>query len=134
MLRDHSPVCPACPVCNVGVSWPNGWMDQYATWCGGRPWPRPHCVRWDPASTRKGAQQYPTFWPISIVVKRSPTAAAAELYFTEVRDMNPCTMNHSRAQSPQGMWCRIQHLFWQQQQVYGENQKAAAVSNRNIEL
>jgi len=27
MLRDHSPVCP---VCNVGVSWPNGWMDHDA--------------------------------------------------------------------------------------------------------
>jgi len=25
--------------------WPNGWIDQDATWCGGRPRPRPHCVR-----------------------------------------------------------------------------------------
>jgi len=22
---------------DVGVSWTNGWMDQDATWCGGRP-------------------------------------------------------------------------------------------------
>ena len=35
-----------CPVCNVGVLWPNGWMDQDATWHGGRLRPRPHCVRW----------------------------------------------------------------------------------------
>jgi len=28
--------------------WPNGWMDQDATWKRGRPQPRPHCVRWDP--------------------------------------------------------------------------------------
>jgi len=28
VLRDHSHVCP---VCNVGVLWPNGWMDQDAT-------------------------------------------------------------------------------------------------------
>jgi len=21
-------VCPICPVCNVGVLWPNGWTDQ----------------------------------------------------------------------------------------------------------
>ena len=25
---------------------PNGWMDQDATWYGGRPRPRPHCARW----------------------------------------------------------------------------------------
>jgi len=24
----------------------NVWMDQDTTWCGGRPRPRPHCVRW----------------------------------------------------------------------------------------
>jgi len=27
-------------VCNVGVLWPNGWMDQDATWYGRRLWPR----------------------------------------------------------------------------------------------
>ena len=30
--------------------WQNGWMDQDATWYGGRPRPRPHCVRWGPSS------------------------------------------------------------------------------------
>jgi len=37
--------------------WPNGWMDQDATWYGGRLRPWPHCVRWEtqlPPS--KGAQ------------------------------------------------------------------------------
>jgi len=43
MLADR---CPVLSVCNVGVLWPNGWMDQDATWCGGRPRPRPRCVRW----------------------------------------------------------------------------------------
>jgi len=33
-------------VCDVGVLWLNGWMDQDATWYEGRPLPRPHCVRW----------------------------------------------------------------------------------------
>jgi len=32
-------------------------MDQDATWYRGRPQPRPHCVRWGPSSTQKGAQQ-----------------------------------------------------------------------------
>ena len=25
-------VCPVCPDCNVGISWPNGWTDQDVTW------------------------------------------------------------------------------------------------------
>jgi len=32
-------------VCNVGVLWPNGWMDQHGTWHAGRPLTRPHCIR-----------------------------------------------------------------------------------------
>ena len=31
-----------------------GKMDQDATWYGGRPQPRPYCVRWGPSFTRKG--------------------------------------------------------------------------------
>ena len=46
MLLDH---CLSCSVCNVGVLWPSSWMDEDATWHGGRPQPRPH----------KGAQQSP---------------------------------------------------------------------------
>ena len=61
MLSD---CCLSCPVlsclsvlsvCDVGVLWPYGWMDEDATWCGGRPRPRPHFVRWEPSSPiRKG--------------------------------------------------------------------------------
>jgi len=52
------PLFGPCPL------WPNGWMDQDATWCEGRPWPGPHCVRWEPSSTPlpKGAQT-PIFGP-----------------------------------------------------------------------
>jgi len=49
-------VLSVCPVCNVGVLWPNGWMDQDETGHAGtlRPWP--HCVRWGPSSIApKGA-------------------------------------------------------------------------------
>jgi len=48
---------------------PNGWMDPDATWYGGRPRPRPHCVRWGPSSTRQRAQPPPNFWPMSVVAK-----------------------------------------------------------------
>ena len=30
--------------------WPNGWMDQDATWYGGKPLPRRRCVRWGRSS------------------------------------------------------------------------------------
>jgi len=33
------------------VLWPSGRMDQDATWYGGRPHPRPHCVTWGPSSS-----------------------------------------------------------------------------------
>jgi len=67
MLSDRRlSVCPVhlsvCPVRDVGVLWPNGWMDQDETWQGGRPRLRPHCVRWGPNSSPKGAQP-PIFGP-----------------------------------------------------------------------
>jgi len=43
------------PIFGPCLLWPNCWMDQDATWYGGRPWPRPHCVRWEPSSPPKGA-------------------------------------------------------------------------------
>jgi len=58
MLRDHSSVCP---ICNIGVLWPNGWMEQDATWCGGRPRPMRHCVRWEPSSPHQKGTTFPHF-------------------------------------------------------------------------
>jgi len=34
MLSDS---CPVLSVCDVGILWPNGWIDQDATWYGSRP-------------------------------------------------------------------------------------------------
>ena len=50
MLSVRLSVCPDCPVCNVGVLWPNGLTDQDETWHAGSPRPRPHCVIWEPSS------------------------------------------------------------------------------------
>ena len=38
--KGHSP-----PIFSPCLLQPNGWMDQHTTWYGGRPRPRPHCVR-----------------------------------------------------------------------------------------
>jgi len=41
MLSDR---CLVCLSCNVGVLWPNGWMDQDATWYRDGLRPMRHCV------------------------------------------------------------------------------------------
>ena len=49
--------CLSClSVCNVGVLWPNGWMDQDETWPGGRLGPGHMVLDGDPAPHKKGAQ------------------------------------------------------------------------------
>jgi len=63
-LKGHSP-----PIFGPCLLWPNGWMDQDATWNGGKPRHRPHCFRWGPSFPKKGAQP-PSFRPISVVAKR----------------------------------------------------------------
>ena len=46
------------------VLWPNGWMDQDATWYGGRPRPWPHCVRWGLLSPKGHTANFrPMSWP-----------------------------------------------------------------------
>ena len=56
-------VCLSCLVCDVGVLWPNGWMDQDETWHAGRPRPCPHCVRWGPSSPPQKGAEPPIFGP-----------------------------------------------------------------------
>ena len=56
------------PIFGPCLLWPNGRMHQDTTWYGSRPQPRRHCFRRGPIpSSAKGAQQPPSFRPISIV-------------------------------------------------------------------
>ena len=57
------PVLSVCPVCKVGVLWPNGLTDQNETWQAGRPRPWPHCVRCGPSSLSPKGAQAPIFGP-----------------------------------------------------------------------
>jgi len=69
------------PPLNFGpcLLWPNGWMDEDATWYGSRPRPRPHCIRRAPSSPRKGhSSPHPLFSPCLLWL-RSPISATAEL-------------------------------------------------------
>jgi len=62
-------VLSVCPVCNVGVLWPNSWMLQDETWHGGRPRPRHIVLDGDPALSPKKGTQALNFWPMSVVAK-----------------------------------------------------------------
>jgi len=52
---------PMRRVASYTVLWPNGWMDQDATWYGSRHWRRPHCIRRVPSGPRKGHSTPPLF-------------------------------------------------------------------------
>jgi len=54
------------PIFSPCLLWPNGWMHQDATWYGGRPRPRRHCLRWGPSPSPKGGGAL-NFRPMSIV-------------------------------------------------------------------
>jgi len=80
------------PHFSTRLLWPNGWIDQDATWCRGGPRPTRHCIRWGPSSNN-GKGHTHTHTPNGkghssphflahvylIVVKRSPISATAEL-------------------------------------------------------
>jgi len=80
------------PIFGPCLLWPNGCMHQDATWFGGRPRPRPHCVLDGdqaslPQKNKRGHSPPPTsFHSMSVVAKRSPISATAEhLWCLEVK-------------------------------------------------
>ena len=87
--KGHSPY----PIFDPCLLWPNGWMDEDATWYGSRPRPRPRCVRRGPSSPlRKGHSSIPVFSahvycghsrPSPLLLSSCYTAHGREsLYFT----------------------------------------------------
>ena len=80
------PVFSPCPL------WSNGCMDQDATWCEGKPRPRPHCITWGPSlPSNRGTA--PNFRPMSIVAERSPISATAEHLLHSSRQKVPIIYN-----------------------------------------
>ena len=80
-------VLPVCPVCDVGVLWPNDWTDQDETWHAGRPQPRPHCVRWGYSCSHRNGHSSP---PHS---KFMGSGFACVLFAASVRPYNAWSMS-----------------------------------------
>ena len=55
------------PIFGPYLLWPNGWMDKDATWFGGRPQPKRHCIRWGPSSRPPKGGGAPNFRPIGLM-------------------------------------------------------------------
>jgi len=55
-------VQPLPPIFGPRLLWPNGCIDQDATWYGGSPRPWRLCVRWGPSSPKRGQiSQFSTY-------------------------------------------------------------------------
>jgi len=78
--KGHSPY----PISDPYLSWPNGWMDEDATYYGSRPRPKPHCVRLGPGSSRKSGTAAPPFFGPSLLWTRSPISATAEPFVSQL--------------------------------------------------
>jgi len=93
----------SCTVCDVGVLWPKGWMDQDETRHAGRLWPWPHCVRWRPSSpSQRGRAPY-NFWPISLPNGREVGSALVTL--CQMGTQLPLPPNGHRPQFPAHVYC-----------------------------
>jgi len=77
----HPPIFGPC------LLWSNGWMDQDATWYGGRPWPRRHCVRWGPhhhPPLPRPKRACPIFGPILVWSNGRPSQLLLSSCFTSM--------------------------------------------------
>ena len=83
------------PIFGPCLLWPNGWMDEDATWYGSRPRPKPHCVRRGPSSRdQRGTAALPLFCPC-LLWPRSPISTTAELlsqYFCIIEHISNFTV------------------------------------------
>jgi len=76
IVLDGDPASPrkmgtAPPIFGPCLLWPNGWMDQDATWYGGRPRPRPHCVNLCYMGTQLPPNGYsPQFSALPVLTER----------------------------------------------------------------
>jgi len=61
------------PIFGPRLLWPKGWMDQDATWYGGRLRPTQQCVRWGPARPRPKTYTPPIFGPRLLWLNGSPS-------------------------------------------------------------
>jgi len=60
--------------------WPNGWMDEDATWYGSKPRPRPHCVIWRPSSPSTAHHSSPALFSAHVYCGR-PCQLLLSSYF-----------------------------------------------------
>jgi len=84
VVLDGDPAPPkwgTAPIFGPCLLWPNGWMDQDATWYEGGPRGPCHIVLDGEPSPPKAAQQFPPLFGTCQLWPRSPISATAELLY-----------------------------------------------------
>ena len=91
VVLDRDPTPPKSDTASSFLLWPNGWMDEDASWYEGRPRSRPHYVTWRLSSPLKRGTAPPhNFLSMSIVAKRSSISATAEHLSVIASGMTDC--------------------------------------------
>jgi len=80
---------PTPPIFGPSLLWPNGWMDEDATWYGSRPQPRPQTGTHAAPSPAKDAQQPPLLFSAHVYCgrERPSQTATAELLLDREREL-----------------------------------------------
>jgi len=79
----------------MSILWPNGWMNEDASWHGSRARHRPHCIRRG-APPRKGHSNPPALFGPYLLWLRSPISVTAELLYTEETHLGSARVYMSR--------------------------------------
>jgi len=93
-------------VCDVGVLWPNGWMDQDETWHARRPRPGHIVSDWDPAPLPQKGAEPPIFgpyllWPNSLMDQDATWHGGRSRPRPQCARWGPSSPSSKRKRSPQ---------------------------------
>jgi len=93
-------LAPRPPPKGPCLLWPNGWMDQDATWYGVRSRPRRHYVKWGPSSPKKRGTS-PIFGPCLLW----PNGCPSQLH------LSSCSCFRSHCKPPLSLSLSIVNLY-----------------------
>jgi len=91
MLSDCCPDCLSS-VCNVGVLWPDGWIDQDETRHGGKPRSWPYCTRWGSSYPSPKGAQLSIFSPWLLWLNSRPSQSLLSTWQTFWRNCSRLTI------------------------------------------
>ena len=102
----HPPIFVPCLLC------PNGCLTQDASWYGGRPRPRPHCVTWGPSSTPQKGAQPPICGPCLLWPNGRPSQLLLSTCWDMRADRHTQTFRFAHRNTSHPCWRSKKSLIW----------------------